>query len=649
MKNFWPFIITGLTSGSVYGIAAMGLVLTYKTSGIFNFAHGAVAAGAAYIFYALHVQHGVAWPIAGLLCVFVAAPLAGVIFERIARVLADVPPAAKIVASVGLLLVIQGTATGIYGHEQRSFPQFLPTHTYRLLGINVGAEQLIVVGIATVSAAGLYAFFRFSRLGVAMRGVVDNPELVDLAGTSPGRVRTQAWAIGNGFAALSGVLLAPTIGLDALLLTLLVVQAFGAAAVGAFTSLPLTYFGGLLVGVAAALSTKFVVDLPNLAGFPPSLPFLVLFVVLVFTRRGRFVEVGRRPRVSSDRQPLAPAWVWSGRMVLVAALVAVPQVVGARLPVYINAVIMVVIFLSLGLLVRTSGQVSLAHAGFMAIGAVAFSHLAHGAGLPWLVALLGAGLAAVPVGALVAIPAIRLSGVYLAVATFGFGILVERLAFRTGLMFGAPGFRLAPRPHFGGLDGDKGYYYVCLVAALAACVAIYALHRGRLGRLLRAMADSPVALGIHGANVMVTRVLVFCISAFLAGIAGALFAGFAGSISYVGFGAFQSLTWLTVLAIAGSGEFAAAFIAAALLAVVPSYVDNPTYTDWQTVIFGALAVAAALAQGGCSLANWFQRSADRHGDRIRSSPAADRMALSRNGARPPVPVGLVGAGSRRGS
>jgi branched-subunit amino acid ABC-type transport system permease component len=635
LKDFWPFVIAGLTTGSLYGLAAMGLVLTYKTSGIFNFAHGAIAAGAAYTFYELNTRNDIPWGIAALITLFVVAPVAGVLLERIARGLADAPPAAKIVATIGLLLVVSGTATAIFGAAAINFPQFLPVDTHRVGGVNLGTDQIISMVVALVSAVALYVFFRFSETGVAMRGVVDDADLLDLAGTSPARVRTQAWAIGSMFAAMSGILLAPSTGLDALLLTLLVVQAFGAAAVGAFTSLPLTYVGGLVIGVGGALATKYVVDVPNLAGFPPSLPFIVLFAVLLLMPKGRFVETSRKPRLN-ERMAMPPRVAWVGRIAVAAGLAAAPQLVGTRLPVYSNALIFVLVFLSLRLLVQTSGQVSLCHAAFAAMGAAAFSHFAHGAGLPWLVAFLLAGLATVPVGMMVAIPAIRLSGLFLALATFGFGLLAERMVFGTGLMFGGRGSRTAPRPGelFGvALGSDKGFYYVTLVVVVLVALGLFWLNRSRLGRLCQAMADSPVALAMHGTNVRVTRVLVFCVSAFVAGLAGALFAAQAGSISGTGFGAFASITWLTVLALAGRGEFSAGVIAAFVLAVVPSYVDEPAYIDWQPVIFGSLALLASLAQGGVLPgAAWWRRSAERNAERSVYSPVRERNQLPATGA-----------------
>ncbi|MGH9035734.1 MAG: branched-chain amino acid ABC transporter permease, partial [Acidimicrobiia bacterium] len=306
MSDFWPFVVTGLTTGSLYSIAAMGLVLTYKTSGIFNFAHGAVAAGSAYLFYEMHIRHGLAWPAAAAICILVAAPLGGVLLERMARVLANVTPAAKIVATVGLLLVIQGTTTSIYGAAIIQPEEFLPQRLYRIGGLNVGFDQLVAVAVAALAAAGLSAFFRSSRTGLAMRGVVDNADLLDLAGSNPRRVRRQAWMIGNSFAALSGILIAPKLGLEPILLTLLVVQAFGAAAVGRFSSLSLTYVGGLVLGVAGSLSTKYVADFPSLAGFPSALPFLVLFLVLLVSPKGRFVEAARRARPAADVRGFPP-------------------------------------------------------------------------------------------------------------------------------------------------------------------------------------------------------------------------------------------------------------------------------------------------------------------------------------------------------
>ena len=604
MRDWYPFLVAGLVSGSVYGLTASGLVLTYKTSGIFNFAHGALAAAGAYVFFQLRDQWGLPWPVAFVLAVFVVGPLVGVALEALARSLHSATPAARIVATVGLLIGVQGLLAAIYGAASRAMPAYLPMDTYSLGDVNVGVDQIIVFLISISAIAALTVFLRVTVLGMAMRGVVDDPALLDLAGLSPVRVRRLAWMIGSSFASLSGVLLAPSVGLDPLLLALLVVQAFGAAAIGRFSSLPLTFVGALGIGLVGSLSTKFVSDYSVLSGLPPSLPFLVLFGVLLVTRRGQFVELGGavRRRASSARPLPAPRVAAARIGGLALLLTLVPTFAGSRLPVFTSALIYLLVFASLRLLVETSGQISLCHVAFVAIGATTFSHLTHGAGLPWAVGLVLAGLAAVPIGVLVAVPAIRLSGLFLALATLGFGILVERLAYPLGVMFGSDGVALASRPELGPIHArsDTAFYFVCVAVVVAGLTIIHLVNRSRLGRLLRAMSDSPLALATLGAGVNVSRILVFCISAYFGAVAGALYASFGGTTTGITFSALLSLSLVVVLAISGTGEISAPAIAALALFVAPAYIDIPAFTDYQPVLFGAAAIAVSVVTTGRS-------------------------------------------------
>ncbi len=237
----------------------------------------------------------------------------------------------------------------------------------------------------------------------------------------------------------------------------------------------------------------------------------------------------------------------------------VPQLVGTRLPVWINAISQVLLFLSLGLLVHTSGQVSLCQMSLAAVGAAAFAHAVSN-GVPWGVAVLLAGLIAVPVGAVVAIPAIRLSGLFLALATLGFGIFIAQFFYVKSYMFGLSNLHTG-RPHVLNLDTDKGYYYLLLMFALAGIGMVAAIEQSPdWADLLRGLGDSPTALQTLGASADVTRVLVFCLSAFLAGISGALFAGQFGSVSGTSFNYVYSLVLLAVLSIAGRTTVTAAVL-----------------------------------------------------------------------------------------
>jgi branched-subunit amino acid ABC-type transport system permease component len=621
VSDVLPFIVVGVAAGSVYGLAGLGLTLTYTTTGIFNFAHGALAAAAAFVFFTVHVQWGWPWPLALVVAVGGVGAVGGVRVERLSRRLTTADAATAVVATVALLLVVQGLIEWRYGTAARQLAPFLPGTAAHLGGVAVTRQQAATVLVGAAAAGAVLAFLRFSRLGVQMRAVVGNPDLLALSGTDPAPVRTAAWIIGSSFAALSGVLIAPFLGLDAGLLTLLVVQAFGAVAIGRFRSLPLTYAGGLALGIAASVLTKEFAGRPSLGGLPSSLPFIVLVGALVLfpPRVLRRADASTRDvapprRAAGTARRLVPA----AAVVGVAALVALPHLVGPKLPSYTAAAALVVMFVSLALLVQGSGQISLCHAAFGAVGATAFSHFASssGLGLPWFVALALAGAATVPIGALVAIPAIRLSGLYLALATFGFAILMERVAYPTGLMFGATGSRHAPRPSFAG--GDTALFYVSVAVAAVGCLLVVAVSTTRLGRLLRGLAESPTALTTNGLSTNVTRLAAFAASAFLAGVAGALLAAGAGNVNGRSFASFNSLLYLVVLAVAGRRLVPSAVVAAALLAVAPAYAP-----DWlvahQALLFGFATLALLVGRG-----TTIDLGAGRSAERLAASPVRAR-------------------------
>jgi ABC-type branched-subunit amino acid transport system ATPase component/branched-subunit amino acid ABC-type transport system permease component len=624
VSEFLPFIVIGLTTGAVYGLAGTGLVLTYKTSGIFNFAYGAIAAVAVFVFYYLHSQHGVPWPWASVLVLFVLSPIEGLGLELLARILEPATATLKVVATVGLLLIVVGVGTLWYGNANVNFPPFLDTNTIRFLGVNVGFDQITVVIVSLVATGILYYFFRVVRLGVAMRGVVDNPDLVSMTGTNPVAVRRWAWIIGTIFASMAGLLLAPSLSLNAEIITLLVVQAFGAAAIGYFSNLPLTFAGGLFIGVAGALATKYAASVSWLTGLSAGLPFVILFIVLVVTPRARLAERRVVAATALRRSWYAPTRIRLGAAALALIFFCfVPSFVGVNLSTWSSALVYIMLFLSLGLLVKTSGQISLCHLAFAAVGAAAFGHFTTSFHMPWALALILAGLVAVPVGALVAIPAIRLSGVFLALATYGFGILLEQMFYDTNLMFGpTTGGIAAPRPDVTILGwhlfSDKGFYYLLLAFVVLTVIIIQAILRGRMGRLLKGLSDSPVALETHGATVNVMKVLVFCISAGLAAIAGALLASLFSYGLGTNYSSFASLTMVAILTITVVGDPWYAILAALAYGIVPGYITVANISTYLEIVFGVSAATFAL-----------------QANRVLPVPLAVRNFLDRLGGRAP--------------
>ncbi|MGQ0632535.1 MAG: branched-chain amino acid ABC transporter permease [Sporichthyaceae bacterium] len=622
MSDYYPFLIFGIITGSIYGLTAMGLVLTYKTAGVFNIAHGAVCAAAAYAFYGLRQEQGLPWPVAFVIVVFVFAPLAGLILERLAVVLAPVSIAYRIVGTVGLLVAIRAMLGLIFGDTGLVFDPFLSqSEALSISDVSITVDDLITLGIGVSAAVGLFLFFRTSRLGTAMRGVVDDPALLSMSGTAPTRVRRASWIIGSCFASVSGILFAQNQSqLDINVLSLLVVQAFGAAVIARFASLPMSFVGGLVVGVTQAVVSKATGSSEQLQGIALAVPFIILFIGLLVIPRHKLIEVGRqvraRPRPSSA---LPPRLRLAAYVAFGALLIAVPHLVGSKLPGYNVAMTQVLLFVSLHLLVRTSGQISLCHFGFAAVGAAGFGHML-GRDVPFGIAVLIGGLVCLPLALIISVPAIRLSGLYLALATLGFGIVLSQFAYSKDYMFGG-GQLLTRRPD--GFEGDTQYYYLLLAFAVAAVALVLLVEVSRLGRLLRAMSDSPLALSTLGTAVNTSRVIVFCISGFIAGISGALYASLFGGVTQDAFNYVQSLLALAVLAIAGSRTVTVAFVAPALLYVVPQYFDGSTAFQILQLGFGLGAIFAAAASQG-AVRTWLARDARRHHGRARG-PAGARM------------------------
>ncbi len=687
MHDYLPFVLIGMTTGSVYGLMSVGLVLTYRTSGIYNLAHGSIAALAITLFSIFFGAHGFPLWLSLVICVPLLGFVLGSLLERLARRLTSATAAHKVVATVGLLLVVDWLAPtisrvvlqklwvpnlaalfarGLIGRFGFGPLTWLPTGTSTMWDVVIGYDQIVIMAVALVATIALWLLLRVTRLGIAMRAVVDNPELAELTGASPSRVRRWAWTIGASYACLAGLLLSNRVGTNSTILTPLVVQATGAAAFGAFGSIPLAYIGGIALGVASAIGTKSLHGNRVIEGLPVAMPFLFLFVALLVVPKRRLLETART-LPGTIRRDLATRVPRSVRVLAILALYAGLLVVpplGLDLQPWMRVLSFVVLCLGLGLLVRTSGQISLCHYAFAAVGAAAFHGYAASAGVPWAVALLLAGLTAVPVGALIAVPAIRLSGLFLALATFAFAYGMQYLLYGASFMFKVQ--LSMPRPAIA--QTEERFYYVLLLCVTLCVAFVIALQRSRLGRLLAALSDSPTALETHGTTVNVTRLLVFCISAFLAGVGGALLGC---SVYFVGdsrFSAFASLTLLTVVMVAPGRRPWYAFPAAGGLAVMTRDIplSDVNWSRWHLgfltdylgfgnlnltsqLFVGALAIGVAVSAYPPTRRSVFsrllRRSAARTVTDARPEPAL-RLAAAASGELPALhrPVRAEDAG-----
>jgi len=643
VRQYLPYLVVGVTTGAVYAIASMGLVLTYSTSGVFNFAHGAVGTFATYVFFTLRVDAALPTPLAVAVAVLGVAPLLGVAIDRLLlRRLDGAPPATYVVTSLGLLVALQGLSVAVFGADTRSVAPIFPRRTFQLFGVKVGVDQAIVVALAAVVAVGLAGLLRHTRFGLRTRAVVDDRQLCELVGINSSATTTASWILGCVLAAAAGILFSPFVQLDSVLLTLLVIQAFGAAVVGRLHSIPLTNLGAYGIAIGAALATKYATGRPSLAGLPTSLPFMVLFGVLLFAGRGwlRAEGAGRTAPGWQHRLPTGfPTGMLAGGAAAAAALPLLLD--SSRLLTATATLIFVLIFASLSLVIGLSRQVSLCHAVFAVFGATTLSHLI-GRGVPYPVAVLLAALAVVPIGAVVAIPAIRLSGLFLALATLGFGILAQYLLFPLPAVFGPDSLVRIPRT--GWLAGDHAFYYVVLAVVAAAAVAVRTVWCSRLGRILRALADSRAAVESLGIEPTTARVLVFCLSAFLAAIGGGLLGSLFQVVNLTSFDFFQSLVWVAVLVAAGSISLGGSVLAAVLWVALPAAVTSPTVNDWLPVAYGVAAIVFAQVPNGLAGAAAASLAPDG-----RVAVLAERRSFRLDGRRRRESLAVAGVGTGPGA
>ena len=555
----------GLVVGCIYALTATGLVVTYTTSGIFNFAHGAVGMIGAFTYWQLNQDWGWPAPLALVVVLGVLAPLFGALVERVLiRPVQGGSVDLAIVITLGLLLFLIGLANVIWKPtETRVLPEFFAGSSVQIGSLAVKHSQILVVVVALGVAFALKALFSRTRIGIAMRGVVDDPDLVAMSGVAPARVQQLSWALGASLAALAGILLAPQVNLDILTLTLLVINGYAAALIGRLKSLPMTAAGALVLGLAITYVTGYGSGL--ISELQQIIPMIMLFGVLVFLKPARLrtssSDDGSAPTVPSAASALA----W-GAGLLVLAVVLSSFLSDANLLIGGRTFILGITLLSLVLLTGYGGQVSLCQLTFVGLGAYAMGKLGDGGSL---VGVVAAVLLAALFGALVALPTLRLRGLYLALATFAFATAMDKVFFERRL--GSGGSLPVPRVDLPLVDttSDRAFFVLCAAAFVLCALGVLAVRRGRYGRQLAALNDSPAACATLGLNINYTKLVVFAGSAGLAGLSGALFGGLRTSVGPNDFVALGSLLLLLSLRIGGVNTVTGALVGGFFVAFAP--------------------------------------------------------------------------------
>jgi branched-subunit amino acid ABC-type transport system permease component/ABC-type branched-subunit amino acid transport system ATPase component len=616
MADLLAFVLSGLVSGALYALLATGLVLSYTASGLFNFAHGATAYVCALAFYELHSGFG--WPAVptALLLVLVVAPLIGWGLDRLMfRKLARVGETAQIVATIGLLVALP--ALGLWlvellddlgapvkpAENQFGLPGVgpSPAKNWQIMdGVGIDSDQLITWVTTAVVALGLWVLLRRTALGLKLRAVVDDRSLVELRGLSADRLSSVAWMLSSALAGLAGVLATPLLGLSAHDFTLFLFVSATAAVLGRFLSVPLAFAGGLALGVLQNLVAGYASFAEKITGFRTAVPFLILFAgLLLLTRRQRTAGTAATDVPPVDYlagRPWARRWgPWAVAGVLLAVAfytVTTPFWSG----ILAQGLAISLVFMSFTVVTGLGAMVSLAQATFVT-GAALVAGLLMSHGWPFLGAALVGTCAAAVLGALVALPALRLGGRSLALATLALAFLADQVLFQAGwLRNGDTGWEI-PRAVFGPVDlgDDRAMGVAMLVLCAAAVAGLSALRGSRAGRAMLAVRSAPAAAMASGVSVVRTKLLLFTLSAGLAGFGGVMYASYATRVTATDFTAMTGLVWLAVVVAAGVRRPQFAVVAGIAFAVVPHLLSDYVTDSAQlpVMLFGLAGLALA--------------------------------------------------------
>lgn len=590
MGSLFAFTLLGLFTGAAYAIMASGLVLTYTTTRVFNIAHGAFGMVLAFTFWDFTQRQGLPTLLSLFLVLGVVAPAIGWFIQRfVTRGLGEGPVSVALVVTVGLLVGLIGLAQQIWKPEPRVLLPFYPETGWQLGDTYITAHQVLTIVCSLAVAVGLYLLLNRTRIGTAMRASVDNPDLLRLFGGKPDTVAALAWAIGMSLAALGGILLTPVVGLDYYALTLLVINAYAAAMLGRLKSLPLTFAGAMGLGILESWAVAYLPTDGFWSTIRPVIPALFLFAIVVMMPQAQ-LRIGQVKGIIAAPVPDVRKAVGSGGALLAVAFVLVGLVSRADVLLIGVAATYAMVMLSLVLLTGYGGHVSLAQFTFAGVGALAYAKLDE----PNLLGLLMAALIAAGVGALVALPVLRLTGLYLALSTLAFAVLMDKMIFQAEFAFKFNGTLATERVSVLGvrIGSDTSYVWFMVLCFVLMGLFLLWLRRGALGRILIAMRDSPSGCGTLGLDLRWFRVGLFSLSAGMAGLAGGLFAGLRGTVGAADFLYFQSLLVLLLAVVFGVTSVTGALLGGTALMLLPVWQSSAP--ELAGLLFAVLGFGAVL-------------------------------------------------------
>jgi ABC-type branched-subunit amino acid transport system ATPase component/branched-subunit amino acid ABC-type transport system permease component len=656
MSTVILFLILGLGSGAVYAALSLGLVVTYRSSGVVNLASAAIALYIAYTYAYLRMGELVDpvpglsptvslggplgfWP-AFLISLAVAGVLGALLYALIFRPLRAAPAAAKAVASVGVMIVLQALLATQLGSSAVTVAPIFPAHTYQMLGSRVPGDRLWSAAIIIALSIALGLWFRLSRFGLATRAAAETEKGAFVTGLSPQRIALVNWALSTVIAGVGGVLVAPIVPLTPDSYSLFIVAALAAALVGNFTRIGVTVAAAFVIGMLQSEATYLQTKswLPS-SGLTDLVPLLVILIFLVL-RGQELPSRGAIIQKTLGRAPRPRGYVVPGALIVVLGLGSLAVTHGSMRAAVITTLVMAVIALSQVVVTGFTGQISFAQLTLAGVGAFSLTRIQHQLHVPFPFAPLLAAVIAMVIGVIVGLPALRIRGLPVAVTTLALAAALQDLWFDNpdynGGFAGAP---VSDAKIFGlDLGVGAGHSYpelsfgiLCLIVLLLAAGGVALVRRSRLGAAMLAVRANERSAAASGVSVAQVKLIAFAIGGFLAGLGGAMLAYQQTSADYSSYTAVGSVTFFATVYIAGitsvSGGINAGVIAAGGIAYtlvnngVPLWIYvllvglllvgivqlvRPTFARAALALVGLGSVAAAIAHhGGIELGAYY--------------------------------------------
>lgn len=630
MSQHITFLLLGLANGAVFAALGLALAVTYRSSGVMNFATSSMALFTAYTYAGLRrgelilfipglpgeIDLGAPWGLLPAVAVSlaVAAALGLLLYVLVFRPLRRATPTAKAVASLGVMVVMTGLMVARRGTTPPLVQRIFPEGQFEFGGVSVGRDRVWFAATVVLVALAVWAITRFTRFGLNTRAAAESERGAVIAGLSPERIAAANWMLSAVVCGIAGILIAPIVPLVPVQYTLFIVPALATALLGGFERLGPVVLGGLAIGMIQSEMLFLRTHhswLPS-SGLAEAVPLVLILVILVLRAR----PLPSRGVVLTSDLAVAPRPRASARTTVLSTVLAAVVMIalsGSTRAAFISTLIFAVIALSYVVVTGLTGQVSLAQLTLAGVAGFVVAPLSTGwripvldVSIPFPLAPIVAAAVAMVIGVVIGLPAVRIRGLQLAVVTLAFAVFIEAAWFRNSGLVSSSGFPVEPPTLFGwdlgigvGTDFPRLEFGFLVLAVLVVCgVAVARLRTSRLGSAMLAVRTNERSAAAAGINVAATKLAAFAIGAFLAGLGGALLAYRQGNVTFDAFSVFLGLGLFATAFMAGITSVSGAVIAGVISAsgIVFKLLDETFDAGtWFTTLSGVGLVLTVIA------------------------------------------------------